>query len=639
MKNTSASEMNFRQGGLYRLLAGNLICRMQTWLRQSWLRGLFLLFFLFACSYIGSAQVLRNETDSTGLLKSVPQWEDDSLGRRTPRGTVAGFLKSMSEQNYSRAARYLKIDNSFLDQKNTRTKRNSKRQLLKPKAVAPDAFIDGEELAQRLQRLLDQNGSLLPYSWISDAYDGGLNDNLTPNLDRVGKASFDGKTIDILLEKDLEPDGAPVWLFSAQTMAQVLLIQQPEQASSLIDRFLPNYLKEHTLGTVPIGYWLVLLILVATAYLLAWILTGFLVYILPFVWGQANQEPTSGVIKAFRLPVRIFIAVWLYSALNQMADISIIIRQRISEITTVVGLIAVLLLLWRVTVVLTQFSEKRIARRGNMAAVSAVLFLSRVAKAAIVVFGLIAVLYTLGFDVTTGLAALGIGGIALALGAQKTVENFVGSVALIVDQPIRVGDFCKVGETTGIVEQIGMRSTRIRTLDRTIVTIPNGEFSSLRIENYAHRDRFWFHPVLAMHFQTTPDQIRFMLAQLNSFLKSHSSVDPESARIRFVGIGTESLNLEIFAYVTAPDYNAFLIIQENLLLHIVDTVRASGSSLAFPTQTLYLHGDSLSRELSKETRHRMGQPEENTSKTRHSNRSEDKDIDVVSNKSDGNRVK
>src|SRR5690606_4171885 len=118
------------------------------------------------------------------------------------------------------------------------------------------------------------------------------------------------------------------------------------------------------------------------------------------------------------------------------------------------------------------------------------LFLRRAAKVAIVVFGTIVVLDTLGFDVTTGLAALGIGGIALALGAQKTVENFVGSVTLIADQPIRVGDFCTVSGVTGTVEQIGMRSTRIRTLCRTGVSIPNGEFSSSKIENYAHRDRF-----------------------------------------------------------------------------------------------------------------------------------------------------
>src|SRR5690606_23005857 len=135
----------------------------------------------------------------------------------------------------------------------------------------------------------------------------------------------------------------------------------------------------------------------------------------------------------------------------------------------------------------------------------------RAAKIAIVALGIIWILGAIGVDITTGLAALGIGGLALALGAQKTIENFVGSVTLITDQPIRVGDFCSVAGTTGTIEKIGMRSTRIRTLDRTVVTIPNGEFSSSKIENYAHRDRFWFHPVIGLRYETTPDQIRYLL--------------------------------------------------------------------------------------------------------------------------------
>src|SRR5690606_19602519 len=120
------------------------------------------------------------------------------------------------------------------------------------------------------------------------------------------------------------------------------------------------------------------------------------------------------------------------------------------------------------------------------------------AKVAIVVLGAIAILGTLGFDVKTGLAALGIGGIALALGAQKTIENFVGSVTLITDQPVRVGDFCKVGAVSGTVEQIGMRSTRIRTGERSTVTIPNGQFSSDMIENFATRERHLFAPVIRL---------------------------------------------------------------------------------------------------------------------------------------------
>ncbi|MDJ1505689.1 mechanosensitive ion channel family protein [Xanthocytophaga agilis] len=614
----------------------------------------FLMFLIvsFVCFSPAAAQIPGTGSDTAGILKVQPQWEEDSLGRRNPRGTVSGFLEAVGEQNYIRASRYLKIDNAILGLSSDKTLTTRTHTKKKPsRTISKDATlpttIDSVELAQRLQRILDENGSLLPYSWISDEYGGSLTDNLAPNLERVGKANVAGKTFDLLLEKDQGPDGAPIWLLSTQTIAQILLTYQPEQASPLIDKWLPAYLKEHTLAAVPIGYWLALLVLAVMAYLLAWLLTKFIIYLLPFFWSQARQEPTTGVIKALELPLRILIAVWFFGGLIKMADISIIIRQRLGEITAVIGMVAVILLLWRVTIVFTQFSERRIARRGNMAAVSAVLFLSRVAKTAIVAFGLIAVLYTLGFDVTTGLAALGIGGIALALGAQKTVENFVGSVALIVDQPIRVGDFCKVGETVGTVEQIGMRSTRIRTLDRTIVTIPNGEFASLRIENYAHRDRFWFHPIIALHFQTTPDQIRYILTELDAVLKAYPTIDKDSARIRFVGIGSQALNLEVFAYILATDYNAFLTDQESLLLQIIDTVKASGSSLAFPTQALYVNsagseeniaGEFSGDDLTKENSHKTITQVERMTKARASTHPNSKDTGIVYSKSGSNKI-
>jgi MscS family membrane protein len=168
----------------------------------------------------------------------------------------------------------------------------------------------------------------------------------------------------------------------------------------------------------------------------------------------------------------------------------------------------------------------------------------------------------------------------------------VGSVTLIADQPIRVGDFCKVGQTLGTVEQIGMRSTRLRTNDRTIVTIPNGEFSSLQIENFAHRDRFLFAPKLRLHFSTTPAQMRSLLAELRTLLTATPKVDPDPARVRFIGIGENSLDVEVFSYILADDFNEYLEIQEDLLLRMMDLVATRGKGFALPSQTLYLDRDN-----------------------------------------------
>jgi len=511
--------------------------------------------------------VLPADTAGNAQQASTPAWPVDSLDRRTPRGTVNGFMKAVAAEDYYKAARYLNLDTTLYKAQ------------------------DGVRLAQALQRLLDQGGRLLPRSWMSDELMGDSDDNLGPDLDRVGSAEVNGESFDLMVEKTLGDGGAPIWLFSRQTI-QRIPSQEQVVTAPLTDQVLPSVLKEHKWGGVPIGHWLSMLLLAVLAYLMAWVITYLITFAIRLSWHKAKDEPTIGIIRAFALPIRLYLATWILVASSQEVGISIIVRQRFSGLTMIVGMVALLLLLWQLIDVITQYSEKLMTHRSNMSGISIVLFLRRGAKVALIVIGVIAVLGTLGFDVTTGIAALGIGGIALALGAQKTVENFVGSVTLIADQPIRVGDFCKVGETVGTVEQIGMRSTRIRTNDRTVVTIPNGEFSSQRIENFAHRDRFLFAPKLRLPLETSLAQMRVVLAELRTMLTSTPHIAPDP-RVRLVQIGADSLVVEIFSYVQALNFNEFLAIQEDLILQIMEIVETKGKGFAFPSQTLYLAGDTL----------------------------------------------
>jgi MscS family membrane protein len=209
----------------------------------------------------------------------------------------------------------------------------------------------------------------------------------------------------------------------------------------------------------------------------------------------------------------------------------------------------------------------------------------------IVAIAIVALFHGLGFDVTAALAGLGVGGLAVALAAQKTLENLFGGLTLFADRPVAVGDFCRFGDRTGVVEEIGVRSTRIRTLDRTVVTVPNAEFSSLQIENFNLRDRIWYHPTLGLRYETTPAQLRRVMGDVTRLLREHAKVDPASARVRFVGFGQYSLDLEVFAYVATASFDEFLEIAEELNLRILDAVAASGTGFAFPTQRLYVEPD------------------------------------------------
>ncbi|MGV3589369.1 MAG: mechanosensitive ion channel family protein [Adhaeribacter sp.] len=513
-----------------------------------------------------SAQLLPS-SDTTSEV-SAPQWLPDSLGRRTPRGTVAGFIDAVADENYTKAALYLNLDSTLRKTE------------------------DRENQARALQRLLDKGGRIMPYSFISDKPEGNADDNLGPNLDRVGTATANGESFDLILEKSVDTTGAPLWLFSAQTFKRIPADTQAVAEAPVANKVLPKGLKDYKWGGVSVGHWLGMVLLAVLAYLAAWGITIAVTFIIRVVWHKSKEEPTVGIIKAFALPIRLYLAAWILVVSSQEVGISIIVRQRFSETTVIVGLVAILLLIWRLLDVVSRFGEKELTRRGIMSGISVVLFLRRAAKIALIVLGIITILGTLGFDVTTGIAALGIGGIALALGAQKTVENFVGSVTLIADQPIRVGDFCRVGQTLGTVEQIGMRSTRLRTSERTIVTIPNGEFASLQIENFAHRDRILFAPKLRLHYQTTTDQIREILKALRTLLAENAEVDPTSARVRFIEIAPDSRTVEIYSYILTNDYNKFLSIQEELILSIMEIVQNKGQGFAFPAQNLYLAQNS-----------------------------------------------
>jgi MscS family membrane protein len=204
----------------------------------------------------------------------------------------------------------------------------------------------------------------------------------------------------------------------------------------------------------------------------------------------------------------------------------------------------------------------------------------------------------LGLPVMGLIAGLGVGGLAVALAAQSTMENFIGSITVYADRPVRVGDFCRFGEEVGTVEQIGLRSTRIRTLGRSVMTIPNAEFSRLKLDNFSLRDSNLFRTTVSLRYETTPQQLRDVLAGVRKLLLEHPRVLEDPARVRLVEFGPHSFQLEVFAYVDSSDWNEFLGIREELLLQITDAVEAAGTRLAVPAQTAYLARDTVGEPLS-----------------------------------------
>ena len=197
----------------------------------------------------------------------------------------------------------------------------------------------------------------------------------------------------------------------------------------------------------------------------------------------------------------------------------------------------------------------------------------------------------LGADLIPVLAGLGVGGLAVALAAQRTFANLIGSFILFVNKPVQVGDFCRYGDQIGTVESIGLISTRIRSLERTIVTVPNAEFSEIKLDNFGARDQRLLSTVLQLRYETTPEQMRYVLASLREMLLGHPMVLPEPARVRFSNFGAYSKDLEVFAYLRCQDQDTFCAIREDVFLRMDEIVAESGAGFAFPSQTAYLARD------------------------------------------------
>lgn len=520
----------------------------------------FIFMLIFVLPQITEAQLLGSVKTGTEEPAKTP---DDSLGRRTPQGTVNGFIKAIGDQNYLRASQYFVL---------------SKRSYRKT--------AERVKIAKTFQQLLDQGGNFSPSSIISNKELGRIDDDLTTGVDLVGSISTDKIAIKLYVENQADDSQPAVWLFSSETI-DAIMSADIRGEKTFLDRILPTILIERKLGNVPIGHWLVVVVMTVLCYFLSKLLIYGLIFLMQKLWKKADSDKGTAIIDAFTLPVEMYLTVLLFVAFTQKMGISIIVRQRFSIIIITISIIAFLILLWRLTDFVSMYARSRMNRRGRLSAISAILFLSRTSKVAIVFIGIIAILGIIGVDVTAGLAALGIGGIALALGAQKTIENFVGSVSLIADQPLRVGDYCRVDDIKGTVESIGMRSTTLRTPARTIVTIPNGQLSASKIENYAHRDRFIFNPIFNFRMETTPDQMRYLLVELRSLLYAHPSILNSSPVVRFTGITADALKVEITAYIEAPNVETSQEVQEDILLRMMDIIEKSGTSLAYPSQTLY----------------------------------------------------
>jgi MscS family membrane protein len=502
-----------------------------------------------------------------GLLKPGTQTpapaSADPLGRDTPSGTVLGFLQAAQDGNEKAAADYLQMS-------------AARRQSL------------GPDTAAKLKVLMDRAfvGSIRR---ISTRPDGNLESG-TSDQQTVGMFSTRDAEIPVILVRVNDPTAGKIWLFSAETLSKVPELYDNVEAHQ-VENKLPQSLVRNVFLGMPLWQWLALFAAVPIALAIGWALV-LLLAIPRRLWLKFRYRPNLHSYSRVSRPLLVSFSALAHRIIAAYLGLPLLPRLYYYRTICVLIAIGFFWFLLRVTSLTMQRLRVHAISGGRIGTGTLMVLAERLLTAFFVVAAALAVLAILGFNLTTVLAGLGIGGIAIAFAAQKTLENLFGGISVLADEVIRVGDYCRFADRTGTVEDISLRSTRVRTDARTELSIPNGALATMNIENFTRRDKILFNPVLAIRYETSADQLRYLLAEVRRMLYGHPKVEAGRSAIRFANFDNSALRLEISSYVLTRDSDEFNAIREDLLLRIMDIVENSGSSFAFPSQTLYMSRDS-----------------------------------------------
>jgi MscS family membrane protein len=512
------------------------------------------------------------------LVKPVTLGPADEYGRGVPRTCVLGFIGKIDAGDFEAAAQYL--DLRYL-----------------PYGMDEE---EGSELARKLGIVLKRALWIDPET-LSTSPEGHSGDSTLDARDIIGTVEVGGRQIDLQLQQVPREDGVQIWKIASGTVYQIGELYEEYGFGPLGERLAKMFPPYEFMG-IPMWQWIIVLGLFIASFVIAYIPTK----IIAILVKRRKTELSKRMSRLISGPLRIFITLLIAIANIEVIHPTMKMRAFMRGYT-----LMTIIIVWTLVMligILRDFFLIKLGQRDSTKGMVLLRPITRVIQFLVILIAVLVWFENLGFKATTLLTGLGIGGLALALATQKSIENFIGAVTLLASAPVKIGDFGRFGGKLGTVETIGLRYTNIRTLDRTVVHVPNAIFADMKLENFTEREKIWFHPKIQLSRKTSGDQIRYILVEVRKMLYSHPGVDPAPTRVRFKGIGENSLDIDIFTYVLRTVYSEYLEVAEDLNLRILDIVSEAGAELAVPVRNVWFeNSEAADIEAAKAAEKKVGE--------------------------------
>jgi MscS family membrane protein len=490
---------------------------------------------------------------------------EEPVDEASPRATVSAFWRLCRSGDFVSASRYLDLPKASLGQ--------------------------GPLLARRLKAVLDRK-AWIDLETLSPLEKGNLEDGLPHAFEEIAKIPGDlSRPESVRLFKRPNPGDGPAWVFSRSTVEHINGWYMHLDQRWMLEHLPPSLLRPGPKELL-VWQWIALPRLFLVFWEVSRVLSnvsrwgfGRLAARTKSSWDDALVAKLGGPLRlVWTLLLTLLVVPWLGLYLPAAKFVQSLISG--GFYFAFFWVVSRLIEVWGHVAMGSPWATE------HSAAKSLVPIGVRLGQIAVLAIAVVALISALGYPAASLIAGLGVGGLAIALAAQKTVENLFGAFTLGFDQPFRVGDFVKVEDFMGTVESIGLRSTKIRTLDRTVITIPNGKLSEMRLETFAPRDRIRLAFDLALDYSTTAEQMQAVIAKIGEYLRGHPSVERDSIVVWFKELGKHALVIELQVYFLTADWGEFQRLRQSTLFEFMRIIEGAGAKFAFPTQTVHLVSDS-----------------------------------------------